>query len=86
MDLVIILHPNSFQIKILKKGQTIDLETVKYYHDLSDLLIACLDNLLRKNKLDLVAINSYKIQGYLGQNSTSFRIASAFIKGLRVSC
>jgi hypothetical protein len=47
-------------------------------------LITALDKLLKRNKLDAKVLKSYKILGNLGENSTSYKIAAIFVKGLRV--
>ena len=62
----------------------VDSVTAKYYHDLSEVLINSLDKLLKRNKLDLKVIKSHKIQGNLGTDSTSHKIATAFVAGLQI--
>ena len=84
MVLQIILTQSEVVIKLLKNGITLDLQTAKYYHDLSDVLITGLDKLLRRNKIDATALKSFKIRGNLGQDSTSYKIVSAFIEGLQI--
>ena len=61
----------------------VDSETLSYYHDLSEKLITSLDKLLKRNNIDTTALNSFKIRGNTGKNSTSYKIAAAFIEGLR---
>jgi hypothetical protein len=61
----------------------VDSETFSYYHDLSEKLITSLDKLLKRNNIDTTAFNSFKIQGNTGKNSTSYKIAAAFVEGLR---
>ncbi len=60
----------------------VDSETASYYHDLSEKLITSLDKLLKRNNIDTTALNSFKIQGNTSKNSTSYKIAAAFIEGL----
>lgn len=85
MELVITLNQGELRLEIRQKSRVIDFETAKYYHDLSDVLISIIDKLLKRTTLDLKAIKSYKIQGNLGTDSTSYKIASAFVEGLKVS-
>ncbi len=61
----------------------VDSETALYYHDLSDVLISSLDKLLKRNNIDTIALNSFKIQGNTSKNNTSRKIAVAFIGGLK---
>ena len=82
--LQIILTQSEVTLKLVKNGTTIDVVTIKYYHDLSDVLITGLDKFLERNKLDLKSLKSYKIRGDLGQDSTSYKIASAFVRGLQI--
>ena len=84
MALQINLDQSDVTLELLKNKRTLDFETAKYYHDLSDVLISALDKLLKRNKLDLKALKSYEIQGDLGTDSTSYKIASAFIRGLQI--
>ena len=123
MKLTITLHEDVVQMEInatktTKQKQTrfkdrVDLQTTKYYHNLSEMLtplevtaiirkgfitkdgtviykelltglINSLDNLLKRNKVDITTIKTYKILGNLGTDSTSYKIASAFIVGLQM--
>lgn len=79
----IILIQSDVTLKLVKNGRTLDLQSTKYYHDLSDMLITGLDKLLERNKIDTSSLKSFKIKGNLGQDSTSYKIASAFIAGLQ---
>ena len=83
MKLVITLNQNELQLEIRQNGKVLDSETFSYYHDLSDVLITFLDKLLKRNNIDTTALKSFKIQGNTGKNSTSYKIAAAFIEGLR---
>ncbi|MBI2063770.1 MAG: hypothetical protein HYT65_02130 [Candidatus Yanofskybacteria bacterium] len=84
MILQIELGQSDVTLKLVKNGTTIDVVTIKYYYDLSDVLITGLDKLLERNKLDLKSLKSYKIHNDLGQDSTSYKIASAFVRGLQI--
>ena len=64
-------------------GVGVDSETLSYYYDLSEKLITSLDKLLKRNNIDTTALNSFKIRGNTGKNSTSCKIAAAFIEGLK---
>jgi hypothetical protein len=64
-------------------GVGVDSETSLYYHDLSDVLITSLDKLLKRNNIDTTALKSFKIRGNTGKNSASYKIAAAFIEGLK---
>ncbi len=79
------LDVKQFIIKmaILKKSRVLDSETFSYYHDLSEKLITSLDKLLKRNNIDTTALKSFKIRGNTGKNGTSYKIAAAFIEGLR---
>lgn len=83
MDLVVILNSDTLWLKLLKNRQVIDIEAVKYYHNLSDMLISMLDKLLKRNMLDPEDVKGYKILGNLGADSTSHKIASAFVEALK---
>ena len=84
MLLEIKLDQSEVELKILKNRVAIDFEMVKYYHDLSDVLISTLDKLLKRNKIDVKSLKSYEIHGNLGKDSTSHKITSAFIEGLKI--
>ena len=79
------LDVKQFIIKmaILKNGRAIDIETAKYYYDLDGVLITSLDKLLKRNNIDTIALNSFKIRGNAGKNTTSYKIAAAFVEGLK---
>ncbi len=83
MTLGISVEQNRITLKLSEKGRVIDLETALYYHDLSDVLITFLDKLLKRNNIDTTALKSFKIQGNTGENGTSYKIAAAFIEGLK---
>ncbi len=84
MRLLITLNQNGLRLEISQKGRLIDFETASYYHDLSDVLITLLDKLLKRNNIDATVLNSFKIQGNAGDNSTSYKMVAAFIEGLKV--
>jgi hypothetical protein len=67
---------------IIKKGFVKKGGTV-IYGELLTALISALDKLLKRNRLDVEALKSYKIIDNLGKNSTSYKIAGAFIEGLK---
>ena len=66
-----------------RSGVGVDFETALYYHDLSEKLITSLDKLLKRNNIDTTALNSFKIRGNTGKNSTPYKIVAVFIEGLR---
>lgn len=84
MVLSITLNPPALILKLLEGKQIIDFEKLPYYHNLDAVLITALDKLLKRNRLDAKALKSYKIRSNLGKNSTSYKIAAAFIEGLKV--
>lgn len=84
IKLIIKLSQEEIELKLLKDRVPIDLITAKYYHNLSDMLISSLDKLLKRNMLDPEAVKSYKILGNLGADSTSYKIAAAFVEGLKI--
>lgn len=84
MELLIILHVDRLKLEIRQKGRVLDFQEAKYYHDLSRVLISAFDNLLKRTRVDLKSIKSYKILSNLGQNSTSHKITSAFISALKL--
>lgn len=84
MELLLILDNEKLILEIRQKGRIIDLQEAKYYHDLSTVLISAIDKLLKRNRLDLKAIKSYKICGNLGKDATSYKIAAAIIEGLKI--
>lgn len=84
MILQIMLTESQITLKVLRNRRAIDSELAKYYYDLSDVLISALDKLLKRNTIDIKSLKSYKIRGDLGTNSTSYKIASAFVEGLKI--
>ncbi len=84
MKLVITLNQSGLRLEIRQKGRVIDSETFSYYHDISEKLITSLDKLLKRNNIDATALNLFKIRGNTGKNSTSYKIAAAFVEGLRI--
>ncbi len=85
MDLEIEFKNSDLQVKLLKNKKTIDIETTKYYHNLSEVLITNIDRLLKRNNIDFNLLKGYKIVGNIGKESTSYKIAQAIIEGLKVS-
>lgn len=84
MTLEIFMEKERVTMKLLKNGRTIDSETFLYYHDLSDVLITNLDKLLQRNSIDTSVLKLFKLQENIGENSTSYKIAAAFLEGLKV--
>lgn len=81
--LAIILAKSSVNLQV-ERGQVIDSESFSYYHDLDQKLITGLDKILKRNKMGAHDLKSFKISSNLGQNSTSHKIAEAFVAGLKV--
>lgn len=84
MTLLIKVEPNKTTLKLLKNRRVIDIETARYYYDLDRVLISALDKILKRTILDIKALKSYKILGKVDKNSTSYKIASVFVEGLKV--
>jgi hypothetical protein len=61
----------------------VDSKTFTYYHDLDEKLITGIDKLLKKNKIDISSVKSYKIESNLDENSTSTKIVQAAIEALK---
>lgn len=70
------------QRPLLFKGG-VDFETAEYYHDLGNVLITGLDKLLKRNRITPNVIKSYMLYSDLGQDSTSYKVASAFVEALK---
>lgn len=68
---------------IRKKGYIIK-DGQRVYGELLTGLISGLDKLLKRNKMSPKALKTYKIQGNLGKDSTSHKIASAFVAALKL--
>jgi tRNA A37 threonylcarbamoyladenosine modification protein TsaB len=84
MILAIELSQDTITLELSDKGRAVDIETAKYYHDIDDVLITSIDRLLKRNKIDIKSLKSYRILGNLGSDSTSYKIAQAFVEGLKV--
>ncbi|MBI2062734.1 MAG: hypothetical protein HYT61_00640 [Candidatus Yanofskybacteria bacterium] len=84
LDLIIVLRAEDFRLELQQDGRMLDLQTAKYYHDLSDVLITNLDKLLKRNNIDVKSLKSYKIHSDLGQDSTSYKIIAAFVAGIQI--
>ncbi len=54
MELIVSLNSNTIQLKILKNRVAVDLQTAKYYHNLSEVLITTLDMLFKRTRIDPV--------------------------------
>ncbi|MBI4160540.1 MAG: hypothetical protein HY506_01375 [Candidatus Yanofskybacteria bacterium] len=85
MGLEIFLEPKSVTLRLLKYGRMFDIEKIIYYHDLSRVLISGIDKILKKNRISPKALKTYKIQGKLSKDSTSYKIAGAFVAGLKIN-
>mgnify|MGYP001558068011 CR=1 FL=1 len=68
---------------IIKKGFVIKDGTA-IYGELLTGLISTLDKLLIRTSIDIKSLKGYKIQGNLGTDNTSYKIASAFVEGLKI--
>ncbi|MEK7154458.1 MAG: hypothetical protein AAB792_02795 [Patescibacteria group bacterium] len=83
MILNVFIQQNLIKVNLIEKGRVLDSEIFSYYHDVSEKLITSLDKLLKRNNIDTTALKSFKIRGNTGKNSTSYKIAAAFIGGLK---
>ena len=85
MSLILKLRDQLVTLQIREKTRVIDFVESKYYHDLDKVCITALDKLLKRNRISVKALKTYKIQGDFGPDSTSYKIAKAFIQGLKVN-
>jgi hypothetical protein len=83
MTLRVFVEQSRITMAILKNRRVVDSRVFSYYHDLGEVLITTLDKLLKRNNIDTSVIKSFKIQGNTGKDSTSHKIAAAFIEGLK---
>lgn len=85
LTLVISLGTSRITLKLASDRQIIDLEVFSYYHDLDVKLINHLDRLLKRNKIDIHSVKSYKILSDQGEKTTSHKIVEAVVCGLKVT-
>lgn len=85
MRLRITLEKDFGFLEIGPGNQTIDSEKFLYYHDLDDKLISAIDKLLTRNSIDLADIVNFNIVSSMGPESSSHKIAEAFISGIKIS-
>lgn len=83
--LLLILKDQSVTLKIRKQAGGVDFVELPYYHDLDGVLISGLDKLLKKNRINPKVLKTYKIQGNLGKDRTSYKIASSFLAALKIN-
>lgn len=83
MELYISIKKESSLLQLMDKDRRIDSIESKYHHDLSEILIAGLDTLLRKNIIDIALISSFTLESQLGPDSTAYRIGQSFIEALK---
>jgi hypothetical protein len=83
MELAIKLDYQDCGLELFEKSRSIDSTKFSYYHDLDEKLITYIDKLLKRNKIDINALKSYKIEENMGENATSVRIAETVIQGLK---
>lgn len=83
MNLRITIDYSEVLIELVNNRRILDVERLLYYHDLDEKLITYIDKLLKRNNIDVSTLKRYKIQGNLGKNSTSIKIAEAVVGALR---
>ncbi len=85
MRLTINLENEKVKLELTRNGRFIDSAGFSYYHDLEDKLITNLDKLLKRNRISIHSIKSYKILGNQGQETTTHKIVEAVVCGLKVT-
>ena len=75
---------NDVRLKLVKKGKVIGSLKWQDSNNFSRLLLAKIDQLLRKNKIGLDKISGYKIMSQVPENYTSFRIAKITLESLMI--
>lgn len=85
MTLIVKITKDEVALNLIQKGQMLDLKQTKYYHDLSEVLITALDRLARRTKISPTALKTFELHSDLGSDSTSYKIAAAFIEALKVN-
>lgn len=84
VELTVNLESERVKLELTRNGRLIDSAGFSYHHDLEDKLITGLDKLLKRNRVGLHRLKSYKISENIGENATSYKIVRVFIAGLKV--
>ena len=85
MELRIHLTLETLELTLVEDKKPLDSQAVSYERDLDQRLITGLDGLLKRNNVDITALQGYTLTSDMGLESTSFKIAQAFIEGLKAA-
>lgn len=78
----ILLDERGISLFLISRKGIIDKVIFSFYHDLSEKLIINIDRILKRNKILKSSLKQVEIKGKIDKNSTSYKILSAFKKGL----
>lgn len=79
-----ISEDNSIRLALFDEKEEKDCLVWKDESSLSRLLLAKIDQLLRRNKIGLDKISGYKIISEVPENYTNYRIAKILLDGLMI--
>lgn len=82
IELKILSDKAAISLFLISERKIIDKINFSFYHDLSEKLIINLDRILKRNRILKSSLKGFKIKGKIDKNSTSYKILSAFKKGL----
>jgi tRNA A37 threonylcarbamoyladenosine modification protein TsaB len=85
MKIIVKIGDNVARLILARKGKVVDEIGWEEENSMSRLLLARLDELLKRNKLNLDKISDYKIISNVPRKYTSFRIVKMTIESLALA-
>lgn len=80
MDLIInFVETGKITLK-LKRGQlVVDALDFSFHGNLDDLLIASVDKIFKRNRIEASSLKTIKVEGEVDKNSSAYKIAQTFV-------
>jgi hypothetical protein len=87
MNLIINFTENRGEVVLeLRDGKKcIDTLTFEFEANLDSVLIAAVDKILKRNRIDTSSLKTIKVSGNVEKSSSAYKIAQTFIEAIKAS-
>ena len=68
---------------MIKAGKLIDTLDFSFQGNLDDLLIAAVDKIMKRNKIETLSLKTVKVSGKVNKESSAYKIAQTFIEAIK---
>ena len=72
-------------LELMEGKKCIDTLTFKFEANLDSVLIAAVDKIIKRNRIETLSLKTVKVSGKVDKGSSAYKIAQTFIEAIKAS-